>query len=232
MCRSDFVLVILALLGANLTACGSSGASATVRPAGVNPTSLPQIPVSTYPKSGSIPASANLNSLNPNTLNLLTGTYGGTIYSEVTGDFQDYTIRITTTQVSLQQSYAYYNNSSAMATIAQMSFSSNGPLGNIQLNSYLNPGALAVPDVYTGNVLFSFATTKLTHEAISVDPEFSFNLEISLKPVYSNAGVTYQFDPTQSKIFIMDCGFSKGVDIALCSVPLQNVLFDNDFGKR
>jgi hypothetical protein len=190
------MLVLVASCALLILGCGSPQAPA--KPAGLNASATSPAGTPTPPPPGTPPQNSPLTGVDPNAFTALTGSYTGTIVQyDVDGstlNYQNYTFALSKV-ASGSTSYAYGT------------FTSNGPIGNFTFTSYLScpqmTGGCAGAPV-NGDVFFAFETSAQNLPALSNDP-FALQLNLAL----TQSGSSYTFDPTQSYIYVQDCGFTQ-----------------------
>ncbi len=178
--------------------CGSPNTTGTVTP-------VTQQLVIPPPPAGS--SYASVNGVPANILTALQGTYGGTLSKRLENGSvasQPYTIQLAqpVVQGSSGQQYLY------------LKFDSSGPIGQgIHFEAFLG----VAPSGFAG--YYNFSTNSAT---IPEFASYAVSFELILSLTSQN-----QFNPTQSAIFIKDCGFNYG-----CSNIAQDVWFERDLVKR
>lgn len=162
------------------------------------------------PISSLDPNATDVSAISADALAAMVGTFGGTLTKTETSQKQAYTFTIIKELPAAPASqYPMY---------LRLSFQSNGPIGNIAFSSRLTMGFNGFPVNF--NQSYSF-TTLAQEFPVLMDNSFLVQLIMSVKNGNS-------FDPTQSQIFIKDCGFSQGL---VCTNTATEVLFNKDLGK-
>ncbi|OFZ21247.1 MAG: hypothetical protein A2X94_07245 [Bdellovibrionales bacterium GWB1_55_8] len=201
------VAIALILASLALSGCGNSP-QASVSPAGVSQ-QPPNTQVPPAPPAGQLPNS-DLYQIPATTTSALLGTYSGTLVKQAPdGQLSEQPFSIVLRTVSLSAQQPPY---------AVAHFNSVGALGSFAFDSYLNIGLAGFPA--NGVTAYGFSTAAQNIPEL-LDTPFTLHLILSLR--------NGQFDPTQSAIFIKDCGFSQG---AACSNFAQDVWFGSDLGKQ
>jgi hypothetical protein len=219
--RRHSMLVVLALAvlafsaGIALLGCGKEQSkSSPVIPASAAELQFPA------PAPGEQPYT-NVSTVSDNVLDRLLGTYDTILEKNSKSQPVKITLSITNiegtniegTNVEGQDSRLKY---------AFMKLESDGELGSIRLEAFLGMGFNGIYNYRTNSFLYSFASAAKTVTTLA-DLPMSIQMILTLKN-----GTT--FDPTQSKIYIKDCGFSQGV---VCSSDAPGVHFkDNALAKR
>jgi hypothetical protein len=137
------------------------------------------------------------------------GTYYGTLFqSQGDGNMgiQPYELRLS--------SGGQYTN------YVYATFASSGEIGNLGFSSYMEIGLKDYQ--YNGRLYFSFLSSIQNQATLSASP-----VALLLLVALGSNGSGLQYDPTQSSIYIKDCGFSQA-----CTNFSQDVWFGADLGKR
>ena len=212
MGRINFKLIAWVFVTIAVSGCGSPQEKTAGVSQAVNPVPNHAVtPMSTLP-NGSPSSQANVSNFDPNVLTALKGDYIGTVEGvNLNNDSfsQSYTLHMDQTTLAsngMNLNFLYVNFRSSSSTIA------------ISFDSYVQP--VLIGWAPNGQPIYSFTTSVMTLNSVSPYP-------VAVEIILSLRG--NQFDPTQSAIFIKDCGFSQGV---ACPSNLQDVWFGNDLRKR
>ncbi|MGZ6311103.1 MAG: hypothetical protein ACXWOH_10755 [Bdellovibrionota bacterium] len=201
--RTYALVAVAAGITLMVSACGPGAPAPTVATPGVK-----GIPAN---------ASANLPAGTTNaTINSIVGTYSGKLNRKMpdgTVARQDFSYVLTQTDPNPNQNGAKFSGT----------FSSTGAAGNFNFTSPLGIDANAVPS--GGDDIYGFRSYSQASPAIPADLSESYvalQLDVALNS-------STQFDPAQSRIYFLDCGFSQGAD---CEYNASDVFFDSVLGKR
>ncbi|MGK5087407.1 hypothetical protein WDW86_07595 [Bdellovibrionota bacterium FG-2] len=171
-------------------------------------------PIALIPVNLMDPNATDISSIPADALAALLGTFGGTLVKTPEGGTstkQAYTIKIEKDQPAAP--------GSQYPTYLKLTFESNGPIGAVSFSSRLTMGFNGMPVNF--NQSYSFTTLAQEFPVIS---EYKFLVQLIMSVKNGK-----EFDPTQSQIFIKDCGFSQGL---VCTNTATEVGFDKDLGKR
>ena len=215
---SKLLIAILAAASASMLMIGCGQQTSETRPTN----SVPPHQTTPAPQNGPAPNSNLAGSL-VSTVDALMGTYSATMTTEALQEMSDYgPVQPQIVSIALYKS----QNGSALYPYANVQIS--GPLASMSFNTSLSLGLWDFR--YNGGYKYSFITKDVTLPSLTTS-RFALELVVALRD-------GNQFDPTQSKIRILDCGFSQGVTSGSYSLPascgneLQDVIIRDDLGKR
>lgn len=208
--RNFFIYLSLITIAIGSGACGNTTRNSAVT--GLKNSDQVQFPQNNNP--GGQPYT-NTSGINQQHWALIKGNYTGTLFKDDLGDVisQPYTMEIR-------------EESFNGATYGFLSIASNGPIGSVQINAYLAYGGYYT-DWYNGSIKYYFMTNAMDVELLSPN-SISISFLPALRPNVNGQNTTFSIDPTQSAIYIMDCGFSSSL---ACNNTSSDAWFGNGLQK-
>jgi len=206
--KKSFVLALLGVLG--LAGCGpvdnaaSRANTASTSATGTN---------STFPMNNT-PSSATVTAIPAQHWALFKGNYRGTLFKAVM--FEN------------PESQAYAINVSE-ATLNDMKFGylvlqSSGSIGNLTIEAYLAVAGNTV----VGNVTTYTLVSNILHVAELTSSDFAIKLSLAVTTDSTGA----HFNPTQSKIYIKDCGSGWSCPRTWSAANPGDFWLGDDFSKQ
>jgi hypothetical protein len=158
----------------------------------------------TFPSSGSTAGASSADSLSASVVDALAGTYTATLAARTeAGSLVEQPMQFAIRKVVAAQTGERW----LYAVVT-----SSGPLGSIQFETFLGLGLSGLYNTY------SLSTPTLSLPSLSSNA-LAFQLVLRM-----NASGT-QVDPTQSGIFVKDCGFAQYLG---CGTMAEDVWFSNN----